>query len=499
MLEAVKSICPIAIIVIILSLTIVPLDWTYILVFLIACVFLILGMSFFTMGADTAMIPVGQNIGSQLSKSNKIWLLLLCAFILGTVVTIAEPDLTIISSQVSGLNQWVYLISISVGLGVAMMIASLRIIYKINLNILLAIIYGLVFILAIFIPSSLAPLCFDSGALTTGPVSVPFILAFGVGIAAVRGNKSSQDDGFGLIALCSAVTILAAMILGCFVTVGASAGTTTDTTTTLNFGQILLQFLTELPMELKNVALILLPIIVFFLIFQIFVLKLPKQKLANIMIGFLYCFIGISIFFVGVNVGFLPIGRLIGEGLAGLSYNWILVPLCLVIGFFIILAEPAILVLAKQIEKITEGKIKATTIRLCVCLGVAASVGFCALRLLLNISFYWFLVPCYAIAIILSFVVPKIFTGISFDCGGASAGSMGSTFVLPLMIGACRVLGLDPMSMAFGATAYIALTPIITLQILGLIYKIGESRKLATEDAMAAIIGGKTIQVIDYD
>ena len=236
------------------------------------------------------------------------------------------------------------------------------------------------------------------------------------------------------------------------------------------------------------------------MLFQLFALRLPKQQIGRILIGFLFCYIGITLFFVGVNVGFLPVGQLIGQGIASLSYSWILIPIAIVLGAVMILAEPAVLVLAKQVEQVSQGKIKASIIKFCICAGVAISVGFCALRVLVGFPIWYFLVPCYIISIILSFIVPKVFAGIAFDSGGVATGAMGTTFVLPMMIGASVTLGLDPMSMAFGTLAFIAVTPLLTLQILGLIYKVVERRqRIAEAEKISELPSGKKIQIIEYD
>ena len=500
-LESAKAIAPIAILVLLLSLTIIPLSTQCIIQYLISCVFLIFGMSLFTLGADTAMIPVGQTIGSYLSKKNKILITIMCVFALGLMITIAEPDLSVVADQVSSINKWVFLLVVSGGVGLAMVLAALRTKYKWNLSLMLTIIYSIIFIMAIFVPSTFSPLCFDSGASTTGPISVPFMLAIGVGIAAVRGNNSSQDDSFGVIALCSAVSIGTLMLLGCFTDVSNTTAHISNGAVGKNFTEILSLFGTSIPVYLKDVAIILLPIIAFFMLFQCFALKLPKQQIGKILIGFLLCYIGITIFFVGVNVGFLPVGQLIGQGVINLQgLSWILVPIAIVLGAVMILAEPAVLVLAKQVEQVSQGKIKASIIKFCICAGVAISVGFCALRVLLGFPIWYFLVPCYVISMALSFVVPKVFAGIAFDSGGVATGAMGTTFVLPMMIGASCALGLEPMSMAFGTLAFIAVTPLLTLQILGLIYKFVERKQRINEaEKISELPSGKKIHIIEYD
>ncbi len=495
--ESAVSILPIMGIVLILAFTLVPLNIITIIQFIVACIFLIVGMTLFTHGADTAMLPIGKHIGGFLSKKGKIWIMMLVGFMVGVVITIAEPDLMVLAEQVASINTWLFIGIVGLGVGLFMMVASLRIILKIPLNIILTVAYGLILILAFVIPNNFVPLAFDSGSVTTGPISVPFLMAFGLGFSAVRASSGSDDNSFGLVALGSAGPILAVMMLGLFVDPSTLAGASEAVTAPATVGEGLLQFLSAIPTYLLQVALVLAPILVIFLLFQLFALKLPKSEVFRILVGIVFVFLGITVFFTGVNVGFLPVGSEIGGILAGSEYSWVLIPVAIVIGFVIVLAEPAVHVLTQQVEQITEGRISKKTIFISMCVGVAISLGLCAIRVLLQFNVLYILIPAYIIAITLSFFVPKIFTGIAFDSGGVATGAMATTFVLPLFMGACSAIGIDIMTYGFGTLAFIAVTPLLTIQILGLI--VGLANRKREREVAEEYVGNKRIEIVEFD
>lgn len=496
--ESCISILPIMCIVLLLGVTLVPMSWQIIVQFVFACILLIVGMALFTLGADNSMLPIGQNIGAFVSRSNKIWLTLLIGFLMGVIITVAEPDLSVLAGQVPGINNWLLIFAVALGVGLFMLLGVMRTIFKIPLHWILTIAYVTIFVLAIFVPAQFAPLSFDSGSVTTGPISVPFLMAFGLGLAAVRGGKTQSDDSFGLVALGSAGPIIAVMILGLFVDPNTLTATTTEVAVAPeNFGGIMLAFVNALPEHLMQVALVLCPILVAFFIFQVTALKLPKQQVFRILIGIFCVFVGITLFFTGVSVGFLPVGNAIGSGIAGGAHSWLLIPIACIIGLVIVLAEPAVHILTKQVELLTDGKISSKTILISMCIGVAISLGFCAMRVLFQIPIWYILVPAYVVAITLSFFVPKIFTGIAFDSGGVATGAMATTFVLPLIMGACGALGVDSMLYGFGTLAYIAVTPLLTIQILGLIIKIVNKHKLAVEEA--TIEKDARVDIVEFD
>lgn len=492
--EALTSVLPITLFVVMLGVTITPLDNGMILQFLVACVFVVTGMAFFTIGADTSMMPIGQNMGSYLSKKNKILLTLLVSFVLGALVTFAEPDLKVLAETVP-VNTTVFTLVVSVGVGLFLSIGVLRILFKVKLNVILTISYALVFLLVIFLTANIIPVSFDSGSVTTGPISVPFIMAFGLGLAAVRG-QNNEESGFGMIALSSVGPILAVMVFMLFAGVtGTNATTDVASYDTSNLATIFISFFSQMPAVFLETGLILFLITLFFMLFQCFALKLPKKQIGKIFIGILWTFLGISLFLVGVMVGFLPVGTEIGKQLG--NTPWLLIVICAVLGFAMMAVEPAVQVLNKQIEQVTNGAIKKSTMFICIASGVSVAVALCAIRIITGISILWILVPCYLLVVVLSFFTPKIFTGIAFDSGGVATGAMATTFAFPLIKGACETLGANLMTDAFGCLGLIAAAPIVTIQILGFIYKIGETKnKKAT---MATEESSKRVEIMEFD
>lgn len=482
--ESIISILPITFIVVILGVTLTPLPIETLIQFLISCVLLVVGISLFTLGADKAMLPMGQHMGSYLSKKNKPWIMIVCCFLLGIIITIAEPDLAVLANQVSSVNHWAFIITVAVGVGAFLVLGLLRILFKWRFNIVISISYILIFLIAIFVEQGIIPVSFDSGSVTTGPISVPFIMALGLGLASVRGT-GAKEDGFGMIGFASAGPILAVMILMWVLGVSDAQPVASE-----NLG-----FLEAIPIYLKDVAIVILPIAVFFAIFQIFALKLPKKQIFKIIMGLIFTYLGIVIFLIGVNVGFLPVGKLIGEGLAQNYSQW-LIPICAVIGFAMAIVEPAVQVLSKQIEEITSGLVKKRTMLICIAVGVGVALILCAVRILTHISILWILVPAYVLAIILGFIVPKMFVGMAFDSGGVATGAMATTFAMPMIIGACTAVGGNLMLEAFGTLAFCAIAPIIVVLIFGVIYRVGTNKAKAQETNAEQL---KRIDIIEYD
>ena len=482
--EAFVSVLPITIIVLLLDFTVSPMPFSIRISFLIGSALLVLGMGFFSLGADIAMMPMGEHVGAQLTKSKKMILLVGVSFVMGTIVTIAEPDLQVLAGQFPSIPKMVLVWSVAFGVGIFLVISLLRILYQWNIAFLFIGFYILIFGVGAFTSADFVAVAFDSGGVTTGPITVPFILALGVGISSVRGGKSSHDDSFGLLGLCSVGPVLGVIILGLFYKTPSSSEATTNIQIpeAENLADIWKLFETSLPVYFKEVALSLLPIIAFFLIFQILFLRLPKSQMIKLTVGVLYTYFGLAIFLAGVNVGFLPMGAFLGEYIAGLSYQWILIPLGIIMGFFIVAAEPAVHVLNNQVEDITGGAISKKAMLFSLSIGVAVSTALALLRVLYGISIWYFLVPSYVIALILSLFVPKIFIAIAFDSGGVASGTMAATFLLPFATGVCLAVGGNILTDAFGIIAMVAMTPLITIQVMGLIYKIKLKNSEEEED-----------------
>ena len=470
-LESLSAVLPITAIILLIGILMVPLELGALVMFVVGAVMLILGMGFFQLGAEISMTPIGEGVGVELSKAKKVVSVVLIGFVMGVIITVSEPDLQVLAEQVPSLDNLTLVLTVAVGVGIFLALALVRIKYQIGLSRMLIVLYLLVLVLSAFVPKEFLAVAFDSGGVTTGPMTVPFIMALGVGLASVRSDKNSASDSFGLVALSSIGPILAVMLLGCFFRPTQAAvepNVLPDVSTTRDVAKA---FAFELPYYLEEVAISLLPIAAVFLLFQLITHRYHKRQLRRIIVGLVYTFIGLVLFLCGVNVGFAPVGEHVGGTLARLPYNGVLVPLGMLIGYYIVKAEPAIRVLNHQVENVTDGAISVKAMNRSMSLGVAISIGLAMLRVLLNIPIAWIVIPGYIIALVMSLFVPKLFVGIAFDSGGVASGPMTSTFLLPLCIGVCRALGGDPMTDAFGVVALVALTPLITIQIMGLVYK----------------------------
>lgn len=477
--EALQAVLPIIGLVLLLSFTIAPISPSILLCFLIGGILLIAGIVFFTLGAELAMSPMGERVGTAMTQSKKLWVVVALSFLLGFIITISEPDLQVLAQQVPAVPNLTLILAVACGVGVFLVVALLRMLFSIALPPFLVCFYAVIFILAFFVPKEFLSVAFDSGGVTTGPMTVPFIMALGVGISATRSDRHAADDSFGLVALCSIGPILAVMMLGMIYNPDSAAYTPPVIPEIADSKQLWNLFAVELPTYMKEIALSLLPIVLFFAVFQALVLKLSGRNLTRILIGLVYTYIGLVLFLTGVNVGFMPAGNYLGQVLAGLSHPWVIVPIAMVMGYFIVKAEPAVYVLNKQVEEITDGAIPARAMGTALSAGVAISLGIAMIRVLTGISILWILIPGYTIALVISFFVPKIYTAIAFDSGGVASGPMTAAFLLPLAQGACVALGGNIVTDAFGVVAMVAMTPLITIQVMGLYSKLAEKKKTA--------------------
>lgn len=487
MSEALSAVVPVIVIVLLLSFTVAPVSPSILLSFLFGALLVLVGMMFFTLGAEMSMTPMGEKVGAKMTQSKKVWLIVLLSFLLGFVITVSEPDLQVLAGLVPSIPNAALIIAVAIGVGIFLVVAILRMLLNIALSHLLVILYIIVFGLAFFVSPDFRAIAFDSGGVTTGPMTVPFIMALGVGIAAIRNDRNAADDSFGLVALCSVGPILAVLILGLIFRPADSAPEIVNNITLDNTVDLVKMFTEELPAYIKEIAVSLLPIVIFFALFQAFSLRLSGRSLGRIVIGIVYTYIGLVLFLLGANVGFMPAGTYIGNVIAGASYKYLLIPIGAVIGYFIVKAEPAVYVLNHQVEEITDGAISAKAMGTCLSLGVAASVALAMTRVLTGLNILWFIIPGYAIALGLSFVVPKIFTAIAFDSGGVASGPMTATFLLPLAQGACAAVGGNLTTDAFGVVAMVAMTPLITIQILGLVSMIKQRKRSAEEYIMPTV------------
>ena len=479
--EAAASVLPIVGIVAVMCLTFVPMDAGLMLSFIVGSIMLIVGMGLFTLGSEVSMTPIGSHMGAKLTKSRNLTLILAVALLLGIAVTVSEPDLTVLAANVPTIDSTVLIVTVDVGVGLLLMLSMVRILFRIPLKWLLIGLYGAVFVLATVVmitkPDYLA-VAFDSGGVTTGPMTVPFIMALGVGVASIRSDASAQEDSFGLVALCSVGPILAVLILS-FFSSGDPASTNEAAEAILNTVQLGKTYLHELPHETANVFMALLPIVVFFLIFQFAALKLRRIPFWRIMIGLAVTLVGLVLFLTGANVGFEALGVELGAHLANMgAWRFLLIPIAMLMGWYIINAEPAVHVLNKQVEELSAGAISESAMHYALAIAVASANGLAMMRVLSGVSVMRIVVPGYLVALALTLVVPPTFTAIAFDSGGVASGPLTATFMLPFAMGACQALGGNIMLDAFGLVALVAMMPLITVQIMGLIYVI-KTRKAA--------------------
>ena len=495
--ESLSSVLPITAIVLLLSVTLVPLTPGALVLFLFGSLLLIVGVGVFTLGVDMSMTPMGGGIGAYMSRARHMSVPLLTAFALGMLVTIAEPDLTVLAQQVPAIPNQVLILTVAAGVGLFLVIALLRTILHIPLSRLLVGSYLIVFVLAIvLVPNDFIPVSFDSGGVTTGPITVPFIMALGVGAASVRSDKNSTSDSFGLVALCSIGPVLSVLVLGvCYAPDSASytPAALPDIATTRDAAR---EFAAAIPHYAGEVAAAMVPICAMFLLFQLLTRRFKRTQLLRIVSGLIYTYVGLVMFLTGVNVGFMPAGQLIGAAIAGGGAPFLLIPIGMLMGYFIVGAEPAVHVLVKQVEEVSMGSISQGAMKQGLAIGVAVSIGIAMLRVLTGISILWFLIPGYAVSLALTFFVPQLFTGVAFDAGGVASGPMTATFLLPFAMGACEKWGGNLMTDAFGLVALVAMTPLVAIQLLGLA---GRVRKRLADDALKAEMARVRDGVFYYD
>lgn len=497
--EALISTLPITVLVYLVSLfPAFSFNKAEMITFTAGAVLLVLGIGLFNLGADVAMTPMGNHVGAGLSRQKTIgWLLSVC-FVLGMLITIAEPDLQVLANQVSSvMNGKLLVYTVGLGVGLFLIFAILRIVFKRRLSNVLMLFYMLLFALALLLSVNgnidLLPMAFDSGGVTTGPITVPFIMALGVGISHVLGDKRSQENSFGLVSLCSIGPILAVLVLGIFAKNNLSY--TVEYGTVEN--NILMAYLESATHVAKEVAIALGLIVVFFLICQIFFLKLPKKQLLRMGVGVLFTYVGLVMFLTGVNVGYMPIGYKMGMQLSSL-HPALLVGIGLLMGVLVVMAEPAIHVLNEQVEDVTGGYVNKKSMMVGLCAGVGIAIGLSVVRIIYDFSLVYYIIPGYFISLALSLFVPPVYTAIAFDSGGVASGPMTSGFILPFAIGVCVSLQGENAVLrdGFGVVALVAMTPLITIQLLG--FKAIVSNIIKEKRAMRRILAADDEQIINF-
>ena len=499
--EAFASVLPVTLIVLVLSFTpLVDFTTRELVIFAVSAVFLVIGIGLFNLGADLAMTPMGEHVGSGLTKSRKVLLLLSVCFMMGVLITVAEPDLSVLADQVkNAVEPLLLIVTVGIGVGLFLLLAIVKIVWKKDLSTIIIFFYMMLFMFGMlmltFGKAEFVPLAFDSGGVTTGPITVPFIMALGVGVAGAIGGKQANENSFGLIALCSIGPIIALMGLVLF-----SKGDLTYQLVESSYSIeafIGENFFPTVAGVAREVLVALGLIIVFFLALQFVALRLSRAKLAQMAFGICYTFVGLVIFLTAVKVGFMPIGFELGSALARIPR--ILVASGFVIGMVVVLAEPAVHVLNKQVEEITGGLVTKRSMLIALSVGVGISIGLSMLRIYYGFPLVYYLIPGYFVSLGLSFFVPKLYTAIAFDSGGVASGPLTSSFILPLAIGACSVIhdgGQSILSYAFGIVAMVAMTPLITIQVLG--FKAIASKKIKNRMMMRRIQDADDEQIIDF-
>ena len=499
LLEKIKEACtsalPIALIILFLSFTICPLPNDIFLAFVVGTCMMTVGLGLFSLGAELSMERIGAHIGANLTKSRKIPIIAILSLIVGVLITISEPDLHVLAGY-TGDQKFPFILAVAAGLGVFLVVAVFRIIFNIKFKYILIVGYGTILILSIIAyiinPTFLA-IAYDAGGVTTGAMSVPFVMSIGAGIAAITSQNSDDDTSFGLMAVCSIGPIISILIMGLAGGFENISYTAHDLPVFFNSREMGISFVSAIPHIIKDVLMGLLPILAFFGIYQIFTERVHRQDMAQISMGAIYVFLGMVLFLVGVNVGFMPVGSYLGGAFSAMKYSWIIVPVGMIIGFCMTYAEPAVGVLNKQVEDATSGTIPPKVLPMAMALGVALSAGISMMRALTGTTILPFLIVGYLAAVVMAFFCPSLFTSIAFDAGGVASGVMAATFLLPLSIGICTARGATSdqiMIDAFGTIALIAMAPTITIQIVGIIYKIklSHSKTAASEDTDILIV-----------
>lgn len=492
--ESAISIVPLFLIIVALYLIFASFNLFMLLAIVVATLIMIVGMAMFNVGVDMSTMKMGGYVGSHLSRSRKLSFMSILSFILGFMVTISEPDLMVLSEQVPGISsKWVILITVSLGTGIFLLLSTLRTIFRWRIKTILILSYAITLVLCVFAPDNFLPLSYDAIGVTTGAMSVPFIMAFGLGICAVRTGKNNQEDGFGLIALASIGPVIAILLVSLFIkTDGTMASETASAIASASdwgsaIGGAIISYL-------RDIFIVIIPIFLFFLLYNYKYLKLPKTSILRIFVGIIYCYVGLVIFLTGVSTGYLPMAGLLGGTIAGGELKWLLIPIALIIGAVLIFAEPAVHVLNKQVEDITGGVIRKRTMLIGLSIGVAVAMLVVVLRALLGIPFIYVAAPFIILLIILSIYAPKLFVGIAFDSGGAAAGSLSASFVLPFIIAICTTLGNDGMLYGFGTIGIISIIPTIMIEVIGIRYQYILNKNKHKPQKIR-----KEISIIDFD
>ncbi len=482
--EVAQSLIPVVIFVGVLSMAFIRIDFPIVQRFFIGSGLVFFGLSIFLWGVDQSMEPIGYHMAHEIATSKGLFKTVILSFLLGFLITIAEPDVLILAGQVEGasggsLESNFLVMMISVGVGVLISIASIRILTGFKYNLMMLIIYFGILLLGTRISEEFLAISFDSSGATTGALTTPFVLAISVGLSRTKGGKSAEENAFGMVGAMSAGPILAVMLISVLSGQSNIQGSAQEFITT---DAVLAPIIADFRGTFFNSIKALIPIIILFFVFNFFKFKISRKETIRVIRGLIYTVLGLTLFLVGSHTGFMDMGRVLGYGIAE-KYSTYLPIIGLILGMLVVLAEPAVHVLAEQVEDVTAGNIKNSLLRMTLSIGVGIAIALSMLKIMSpNIQLWFFILPGFLISIALSFFVDPIFTGIAFDAGGVASGPMAATFILAFAQGvADQVPTADVLKDGFGIIAMIAMTPIISIMVLGAINKVQMLRKSGEE------------------
>lgn len=481
--EVLYSVIPITVIVIILNFTLIPMDTVLIIRFILGAVIIIVGLTIFLFGVDIGITPLGYAMGGAIIKPNKILFVIFMGIMLGFFISVAEPILHILAGQVDAVTSGLitkFSIVLVVAIGVAVMLAGglTRIVYNLPLNKMLTILYGIILILSFFVSSEFLAISFDASGAVTGALTVPFVLSLAIGASKLKKDSiSSEEDSFGLLAVTSTGAVITVMLMSIITKTEKITGTLENSKIITT--SVIDPFIQMMPVVAGEVLTALSPMIVIFLVFQKASFGLYRSEVKRILFGFVFTFIGLIFFLVGVNAGFMEVGTTVGYKLASMDSPVYVISIGFILGMVIILAEPAVYVLTHQIEDVTSGYVKRKLVMITLALGVALAVALYIVKIIIpSIQLWHYLLPGYIIAIVMSYFVPKLFVGMAFDSGAVASGPMTATFILAFAQGVAEATeGANVLIDGFGAVAVVVMTPIIALQVLGLVFKINSKKE----------------------
>ncbi|MGI6359833.1 MAG: DUF1538 domain-containing protein [Acholeplasmatales bacterium] len=474
LLESLKSVLPVTVVIIIVGLFLKFSLETY-LMFLLGAALLVLGLALFQLGAFESTSVIAEDIGKYVVKRRSLVIFITVSFMLGFFIIVAEPSVRVLASQLKdAINpEIIMILTVAIGVGLLMTVGLVRILFKVSFRTIMIILYSIVFLLSIVL-SQVNPffvsVAFDSGGFATGPLSVPFIMSLAYGISRARGDKSSDQDSFGLVGITVVGPILAVLVLGLIYKVDPA--TIVKDPTILNLGDYLLQYT-------KDMAIAILPFIVFFVIFQFLDFKYPKKKVIKVLIAFVYTYIGLVLFLAGANASFASVAHLIGGKIAELGISILLIVIGAIFGLLVAAPEPSVVAVNKQVEEVTAGAVSKKVMLAAISIGVAVALVLSMVKVLIGISILYFVIPGYVIAIVLMFVTPKLFSSIAFDAGSATSGALTTAFLMPFAIGAAEVLyptHYEALMHSYGLVVLVSMAPVLSIQILGMIHAIKQRR-----------------------